>query len=98
MKCLLCGGKTKLKKASFIYLEEKPYSMTLISITNVPTKVCEQCGEKSYSREVSNKLYAICTDALDNMKLETISTRKRNPYDVSIPVINFVHQAEWRHL
>lgn len=52
MKCVFCGGKLEKKKVTFCYDEEDKY----LFVENVPADVCNSCGEKTYSPEVTDKL------------------------------------------
>ena len=52
MKCFMCKGDLENKKTTFmVELEE-----CIIIIKNVPSQVCKQCGEVSYSDEVAKQL------------------------------------------
>ena len=51
-RCFLCKGNLENKKTTFmVELEE-----CIIIIKNVPSQVCKQCGEVSYSNEVAKQL------------------------------------------
>ena len=52
MKCVYCGYGFEKKVVNFIYDENDRY----IVIENVPANVCQNCGEKLYSPEVTDKL------------------------------------------
>ena len=49
MNCLFCKSELKTEYTNYIAALGK----CMIVIRNVPTQVCTQCGEKSYSFEVS---------------------------------------------
>ena len=51
-RCFLCKGDLENKKTTFmVELED-----CIIIIKNVPSQVCKQCGEVSYSNEVAKQL------------------------------------------
>ena len=52
MNCFMSKGKLEEKNTTFMV--ELDYS--IIIIKNVPSLVCEQCGEVLYSNEVSKQL------------------------------------------
>ena len=62
MECMFCGGALIEQKASYVF-EDNDH---LIYVMNVPTELCEHCDEKSYSPEVSERLYDICVSMLDS--------------------------------
>jgi YgiT-type zinc finger domain-containing protein len=52
VKCVFCGGKVESQKVTFVYEHDTDY----LFIENVPAEVCGQCGEKTYSPEVTDHL------------------------------------------
>ena len=52
MNCIMCKGKLEEKNTTFMVELDN----CIIIIKNVPSLVCEQCGEVSYSNEVSKQL------------------------------------------
>ena len=52
MNCFMCKGKLEEKNTTFIVELDN----CIIIIKNVPSLVCEQCGEVLYSNEVSKQL------------------------------------------
>lgn len=52
MNCFMCKGKLEEKNTTFMVELDN----CIIIIKNVPSLVCEQCGEVSYSNEVSKQL------------------------------------------
>ena len=55
MRCGICkNGETKPGVASFLFEKNN----TTIVIKNVPAQVCEVCGEKYFTREVTKRLLA----------------------------------------
>jgi len=77
MKCVFCGGKTEIGKATFMYEDENKY----LFIENVPAEICTKCGEKTYSPDVTDKLLEF---AKNKFKPEKI---------IKVPVFNFVEKA-----
>ncbi len=64
MKCFMCKGILEDKKTNFILdLEE-----CIIIIKNVPSQVCSQCGEVSYSDDVARKLEIIISQVKNIVK------------------------------
>lgn len=55
MTCLLCKGDLKDEYTNFI----ADLGKSIIVVRNVPTQVCTQCGEKSYTYHVSVRLQEI---------------------------------------
>ena len=52
MNCLMCKGKLESKTTTFMVELDN----CIIIIKNVPSQVCRQCGEVSYSDEVAKQL------------------------------------------
>ncbi|MFQ5640889.1 MAG: type II toxin-antitoxin system MqsA family antitoxin [bacterium] len=61
MKCVLCGGRIEFRKITFVYDNDKDYFL----IENVPAEVCVQCGEKSYTPEVTDVLIRLAKKKLN---------------------------------
>lgn len=55
MNCLLCKGKMKEQTTNFM----TDIDNCFIIVKNVPSLVCSQCGEVSYTDEVAAKLERI---------------------------------------
>lgn len=55
MKCFLCKGQLEERLTNFMIDVDNCF----IIVKNVPSQVCSQCGEVSYSDEVSAKLERI---------------------------------------
>ncbi len=55
MKCLSCKGELHDEYTNFI----ADLGECIIVVRNVPTQVCAQCGEKSYSYSVSVRIQEI---------------------------------------
>lgn len=77
MKCVFCGGKVEMQNVTFIYDEGNDY----LFIENVPAEVCLQCGEKTYSPEVTDDLLRLAKRTLKPAKM------------VEVPVFDYAHQA-----
>lgn len=52
MNCFMCKGKLEDKNTTFMV----ELNHCIIIIKNVPSQVCRQCGEVSYSNEVAKQL------------------------------------------
>ncbi len=52
MKCFMCKGSIENKRTTFMVELDN----CIIIIKNVPSQVCKQCGEVSYTDEVSKQL------------------------------------------
>ena len=52
MNCFMCKGKLEEKNTTFMVELDN----CIIILKNVPSLVCEQCGEVLYSNEVSKQL------------------------------------------
>lgn len=55
MKCVFCGGRLKRASVTFTYEEHDRYMF----VEHVPAEVCEHCGEKLYSPDVTDTLLAL---------------------------------------
>lgn len=60
MKCFMCKGTLENKLTNFI----ADMGNSIIIVKDVPSQVCTQCGEVSYSNEVAEQLEKI----VDKMK------------------------------
>ncbi len=52
MNCFICGGNVVDEKTTFMVELDN----CIIIIKNVPSQVCKQCGEVTYSNEVAKQL------------------------------------------
>lgn len=52
MNCFMCKGILENKNTTFMV----ELDSCIIIIKNVPSQVCKQCGEVSYSNEVAKQL------------------------------------------
>jgi YgiT-type zinc finger domain-containing protein len=55
MKCLLCKGEMQDKYTTFM----TELDDSIVIVKKVPTQVCEQCGEETYTAEVAEQLERI---------------------------------------
>lgn len=55
MNCFMCKGDLEDKKSTFMI----DLNNCIIIIKDVPSQVCSQCGEVSYSNQVSHQLQKI---------------------------------------
>jgi YgiT-type zinc finger domain-containing protein len=55
MKCFMCKGSLNDKQTTFMVDIEN----CIIIVKNVPSQVCSQCGETSYSNDVTKQLEGI---------------------------------------
>lgn len=53
MNCFMCKGDLEDKNTTFMVELD---NCIIIIIKNVPSQVCKQCGEVSYSNEVAKQL------------------------------------------
>ena len=63
MNCFMCKGKLEDKLTTFMVEIEK----SVILVRNVPSQVCKQCGETSYSDKVARKIEIIVNDLKDTI-------------------------------
>ena len=61
MRCLLCKSTTENKYTNYI----ADLGNRIIVIHNIPTRVCSQCGEKSYSFDVSVRIQELINQVKD---------------------------------
>lgn len=55
MNCFMCKGHLVNKPTNFL----ADLGECIVIVKNVPSQVCSQCGEVSYSNEVARKLEEI---------------------------------------
>ena len=68
MKCLMCKGNLENKNTTFmVELDE-----CIVIIKNVPSQVCKQCGETSYSDEVSAQLEKLVNEVRNSITEITV--------------------------
>lgn len=66
MKCFYCKGDTVETKTKFIV----DLGECVVIVKGVPGRVCQQCGEVSYSNEVSAQLERIVTAVKNSIMSE----------------------------
>ena len=67
-QCTFCKGTTKEGLSTFTAdLED-----CIVIIRNVPSHICEQCGETYYSTEVMQQVYRIVQSVRDTMSGITV--------------------------
>jgi len=64
MKCVFCGGETEKRTVTFSYEEDDKHFL----VEHVPAEVCERCGEKTYSPEVTEELQKFAKDQFKPVK------------------------------
>jgi len=64
MKCVFCGGNTNKTTVTFSYEEDDRYFL----VEHVPAEVCERCGEKTYSPDVTDELLKFAKDKFKPVK------------------------------
>ena len=80
MKCVFCGGKTTQTCTTFSHEEGGKYFI----VEHVPAEVCERCGEKTYSPEVTDELLKFAGDQVRPVK------------KVEVPIFDFAVSCETR--
>ncbi len=76
MSCFMCKGELENKLTTFMV----DLDNCIVIIKNVPSQVCRQCGEASYSDSVAKQIEAI----INTIKLNTIT---------EIAVINYADKV-----
>lgn len=77
MKCVFCGGILEDMVVRFTYEEGDKY----LFVEHVPALVCNKCGEKIYSPEVTDKLLKFAKDEFRPVKT------------VEVPVFDFAEMT-----
>ena len=68
MNCFMCKGKLEDRKTTFMVELDN----CIIIIKNVPSKVCTQCGEVSYSDEVAKQLEKLVNEVRNTITEITV--------------------------
>lgn len=76
-KCYFCKGKTEIKNIDVDFR----WGDKLFVVKNVPVEVCNQCGERYYSAEVSKRL--------DNLAKRQELSKIRPQQVLQVPVFNW---------
>jgi len=75
--CSFCGGEVEEARIEYDYRRKG----RLLVITNVPTGVCRQCGEKYFAPDVAKKMDELYHEILDH---------RREPERVlEVPAVSF---------
>jgi YgiT-type zinc finger domain-containing protein len=77
VKCVFCGGKVEPQKGTFVYEHDGEY----VFMENVPAEVCLQCGEKTYSPEVTDHLIHLAKE------------KKKAVKTIQVPVFDYAGQG-----
>lgn len=64
MRCSFCGSKVEKKKVTFTCEHKGKFLL----VKNVPAEVCVQCGEKTYSPEVTDGLLRFAKEEFKPVK------------------------------
>lgn len=75
--CYFCKGKTELRNVNVDFR----WKDKLFVVKNVPVEVCNQCGEKYYSAEISKKL--------DDFVKKQSESKIRPQNTIQVPVFNW---------
>ena len=68
MKCFMCKGNLENKNTTFMV----ELNNCIIIIKNVPSQVCKQCGEVSYSNEVAKQIEKLVRNVKDSITEITV--------------------------
>lgn len=74
--CYLCGGKLQKKKTDIV----RYWGKELIALNDVPTLVCQRCGNRYFEAKVSAKI---------DIKIQEVLRKKYAIQRIAIPVIQF---------
>ncbi len=77
MKCVFCAGTLEDNVVTFAYEEEDKY----LFVEHVPALVCNKCGERIYSPEVTDKLLKFAKDEFRPVKT------------IKVPIFDFDERA-----
>ena len=68
MNCFMCKGKIENKNTTFMVELDK----CIIIIKNVPSQVCTQCGDVSYSNDVAKQLEKLVNEVRNSITEITV--------------------------
>jgi YgiT-type zinc finger domain-containing protein len=77
MKCVFCGGKVEKKSVTFSYEEGDKH----LIVEHVPAEVCDKCGEKTYSPDVTDELLKFAKKEFKPVKI------------IRVPVFDFAESC-----
>ena len=63
MSCFFCKGEMVSKRAAFTLELDN----CIIIIKDVPTEICEKCGQKSYTDDVAARIEEITEQTRDSL-------------------------------
>ena len=75
-KCYLCGGKLKKQKIDIA----RYWGKELIALNDVPTLICQKCGDRYFEAKVSSKI---------DEKIQQALRRKISIPQMNVPVLSF---------
>ena len=75
-KCYICGGKLKKENIDIA----RYFGNDLIALNNVPTLICQKCGERYFEAKVSSKI---------DEKIEEVVNKKNFVQKINVPVVQF---------
>jgi len=68
MKCVFCGGRVKFERVTFSYENNEE----VVLVRNVPAEVCQRCGEKTYSPEITDELLKFAKSRFKPLKIISV--------------------------
>lgn len=68
MNCFMCKGTLEDKNTTFMV----ELNNCIIIIKNVPSQVCKQCGEVSYSNEVAKQIEKLISSVKNSITEITV--------------------------
>lgn len=68
MNCLMCKGSLENKNTTFMVELDN----CIVIIKNVPSQVCKQCGEVTYSNEVAKRLEELVNEVKNSITEITV--------------------------
>jgi len=76
MNCTFCGAPTKSCNTTFICEQDEGY----LVVEDVPAEVCSQCGEKTFSPEVTDRILSLARNG------------ERPEKTLTVPIYHYTHQ------
>jgi len=68
MNCFMCKGKLENKNTTFMVELDN----SIIIIKNVPSQVCKQCGEVTYTDEVAKQIQKLVNSVKNSITEITV--------------------------
>ena len=75
-KCYVCGGKLKKESTDIA----RYWGKDLIALNDVPSLICQKCGERYFEAKVSSQI---------DEKIQQVLKRKTQPERIEVPVVQF---------